>query len=532
VVKNPDGTPIRLTTYKDVTEKREADIRHRALEALLRDAIESISEGFVIYDAEDRLVLCNEAYRRLYPEAAGLMVPGTRFEEVLRSALKQGRYRDAIGREEEWLAERMRARREFSGPFEAQWADGRWMLISERRTSSGGIAGLRVDITALKRVQQSLRDSQDRLDRTQRIAHIGTVERNLRSGTVVWSDETYRIFGVDQSSYSPSADNLIGFIHPEDRSLMIDVLRRSNHQEHAGSSVKFRIVRPDGEIRTTLAQAHVAHDDAGKPLYISIAMMDITDKEQASQRQLELETQLRHSEKLTALGTLAGGIAHDLNNTLVPIQALSKLVMEEFPAEASARGDLETIYQASIQARDLVRQILAFSRKQEIINEPTDIAARVREALQMLRASVPATIEIVDRIAPVPSILADGTQLQQVIVNLVTNSAHAIGDKYGRVTVTLDEVPGEPGAPLFIRLSVADTGCGVSPEIVHRMFEPFFTTKSVGEGTGLGLSVVHGIVTSHGGTIDVKSTPGEGTEFVILLPAKPAVESGVIAAVA
>src|SRR6185437_14841010 len=320
VVKNPDGTPIRLTTYKDVTEKREADMRHRALEALLRDAIESISEGFVIYDAQDRLVLCNEAYRKLYPEGAELMVPGTRFEDVLRSALKQGRYADAVGREEEWLAERLRARREFSGPFEAQWADGRWMLISERRTSSGGIAGLRVDITALKRVQQSLRDSQDRLDRTQRIAHIGTVERNLRSGTVVWSDETYRIFGVDQSSYSPSADNLIGFIHPEDRSLMIDVLRRSNRQEHAGSSVKFRIVRPDGEIRTTLAQAHVAHDDAGKPLYISIAMMDITDKEQASQRELELETQLRHSEKLTALGTLAGGIAHDLNNTLVPIQ--------------------------------------------------------------------------------------------------------------------------------------------------------------------------------------------------------------------
>src|SRR6185312_14423091 len=206
--RDPEGkSGMRLTTYKDITEKREADMRHRELEALLRDAIESISEGFVIYDKDDRLVLCNEAFRKLYPEAAELMVPGTRFEDVLRSALKQGRYPDAIGREEEWLAERMRARREFSGPFEAQWADGRWMLISERRTSSGGIAGLRVDITALKRVQQSLRDSQERLDRTQKIAHIGTVERNLRSGTVVWSDETYRIFGVDQSSYSPSADN-------------------------------------------------------------------------------------------------------------------------------------------------------------------------------------------------------------------------------------------------------------------------------------------------------------------------------------
>ena len=531
---NPDGTPaMRLTTYKDITEKREADMRHRELEALLRDAIESISEGFVIYDAEDRLVLCNEAYRKLYPEAAELMVPGTRFDDVLRSALKEGRYTDAIGREEEWLAERLRAHRELSGPFEAQWADGRWMLISERRTSSGGIAGLRVDITALKRVQQSLRDSQQRLDRTQKIAHIGTVERDLRTGAVVWSEETYRIFGLDPSNYTPSAENLLGCIHPDDRSLVLDVLRRSNNdQEQASKSVKFRILRPDSEIRSILAQAHVARDDTGKPLYISIAMMDITDKEQASLRQLELETQLRHSEKLTALGTLAGGIAHDLNNTLVPIQALSKLVMQELPADARSQSDLETIHQASIQARDLVRQILAFSRKQEIINEPTDIAARIRESLHILRASVPSTIEIADRIAPVQSILADGTQLQQVVINLVTNSAYAIGDNCGRVTVTLDEVPGEPGAPRFIRLSVADTGCGMSADVLHRMFEPFFTTKSVGEGTGLGLSVVHGIVTSHGGTIDVKSARGEGSEFIILLPAKPVDESGAIPAVA
>jgi PAS domain S-box-containing protein len=528
---NADGTPaMRLTTYKDITAQREADMRHRELEALLRDAIESISEGFVIYDAEDRLVLCNEAYRKLYPEAAELMVPGSRFEDILRSALKEGRYTDAIGREEEWLAERLGSR-ELTGPREAPWADGRWMLISERRTSTGGIAGLRVDITALKSVQQSLRDSQRRLDRTQNIAHIGTVERDLRTGAVVWSEETYRIFGVDPASYTPSAENLLGFVHPEDRSLVLEVLRR-NHREEASRSVKFRIVRPDGEVRSALAESHVAYDETGKPIYISVAMMDITEKEQATLRQLELETQLRHSEKLTALGTLAGGIAHDLNNTLVPIQALSKLAMHEVPAEARMHDDLETIYQASIQARDLVRQILAFSRKQEIINQPTDIAARVKESLQMLRASVPRTIEIVDRISPVQSILGDGTQLQQVVVNLVTNAAYAIGDKCGRVTVTLDEVPGEPGAPRCVRLSIADTGCGMSADIMHRMFEPFFTTKSVGEGTGLGLSVVHGIITSHGGTIDVKSTPGEGTEFIILLPAKPADEIGAIAAVA
>jgi PAS domain S-box-containing protein len=527
----PDGTAwARLATYKDITEQRAADMRQRELEALLRDAIESISEGFVIYDADDRLVLCNEAFQKLYPNSAERMVPGMRYEDILRGAAYDNR---TMPREdaEEWLAQRLRQHRELKEPVELQLEDGRWLFISERRTSSGGTAGLRIDITRMKEVQQSLRDSQKRLDRIQRIAQIGAVERDLRTNDVVWSDETYRIFGLDPKTYTPSAGNLLGFVHPEDRPVLLEVFRR-NHHEHANSSLKFRITRPNGEVRTIFSQADVAYDEAGQPLYISIAMMDITDKEEVIQRKAELERQLLHSEKLTALGTLAGGIAHDLNNTLVPIQALSKLAMRELPADGPARGDLETIYQASIQARDLVRQILAFSRKQEIINEPTDIAARMHEALQMLRASVPSTIEIVERITPIQAILADGTQLQQVIVNLVANGAHAIGDNCGRVTVTLDEVPGEAGGSRLIRLSVADTGSGMSPEIIHRMFEPFFTTKSVGEGTGLGLSVVHGIVTSHGGTIDVKSTPGQGTEFIILLPAKSVDEKSAVAAVA
>ena len=520
-----------LSTYKDITEQREADMRQRHLEALLCDAIESISEGFVIYDADDRLVLCNEAFRKLYPMSADRMVPGTRYEDILRGAAYEHLSMQPENAEE-WLAQRLRQHRELKEPVELQLQDGRWLFISERRTSSGGTAGLRVDITAMKRVQQSLRESQQRLDRTQQIAHIGTVERAVRSNVVVWSDETYRIFGVSPESYTPSFENLLGFVHPEDRERVLRVLRQHD-SEHQHSSLTYRIIRPSGEPRLVFCQADTTFDEAGKPLYISIAMMDITEKEQASQRQLELETQLGHSEKLTALGTLAGGIAHDLNNTLVPIQALSKLVMQEFPENTPTRGDLETIYQASIQARDLVRQILAFSRKQDMLNEPTDIAARVQEALQMLRASVPSTIEIVERIAPIEPILADGTQLHQVIVNLVANSAHAIGDHCGRVTVTLDEVPGDAETtPRLVRLSIADTGGGMSPEIMHRMFEPFFTTKSVGEGTGLGLSVVHGIVTGHGGTIDVKSTPGQGTEFIILLPARLVDESSAIAAVA
>ncbi|HEY3919651.1 MAG TPA: PAS-domain containing protein [Stellaceae bacterium] len=519
-----DGTPLeRLATYKDITDLAMSKAREHAAQALLRDAIESISEGFVIYDRDDRLVLCNEAYRSLYPENQKMLVPGTRLEDILRAALGNGRYPDAKGREEEWLAERMRHHREIGEALETQLDDGRWVLISERRTSNGGIAGLRIDVTALKRVQQSLRESQQRLDRTQRIAHIGTVERNLHTNAVVWSDETYRIFGVSRDSYAPTTDHLLAVVHPEDQTLLVAAFRRG-FNEHINTNIRFRIVRPDGEVRTLFSQADVTYDENNRPLYVSVAMMDITAQEAASQRQIDLETRLRHSEKLTALGTLAGGIAHDLNNILVPIQALSKLVMRELPPNAPAQADLENIHEASIQARDLVAEILAFSRKQEIVYEPTDVGAKVQDALQMLRVRLAPGIELVERLAPVPTILADTGRIQQVVVNLVTNAAQAIGDRGGRITVTVDDVPAAetPGNEHMIRLSVADTGCGMGEEILPRIFEPFFTTKTVGEGTGLGLSVAHGIVISHGGTIDVKSTPDKGTEFVILLPAKPA----------
>ncbi len=349
---------------------------------------------------------------------------------------------------------------------------------------------------------------------------------------MVWPDDTYRIFGASRDTYEPSAQNLLGILHPDDRGVLMQAFNRGVH-EHANGGIKFRIIRPNGEIRTVASQADTAYDEAGQPLYVSVAMMDVTDKEAAAKRQSELERQLRHSEKLTALGTLAGGIAHDLNNTLVPIQALSKLAMRGIPPDAPARADLDSIHQASLQARDLVRRILAFSRKQEIAKEPTDLGATVSAALHLLRATLPSTIELAETIAPVPSILADSGQIQQAVINLVTNAAHAIGTRVGRIAVAVE--PGNDESPdglNMIRIVVADTGCGMPEEVKHRMFEPFFTTKAVGEGTGLGLSAVHGIVADHGGTIDVDSAPGQGTRIAIMLPARREIDDDAIAAVA
>src|SRR6185437_7680495 len=240
--------------------------------------------------------------------------------------------------------------------------------------------------------------------------------------------------------------------------------------------------------------------------------VDITELKKSEKDRLELETQLHHSQKLEALGTLAGGIAHDLNNTLVPVVALSKTIAKLLDPASRAHGQAILIHQASLRATDLVKQIVAFSRKQTPEKRVFDLAGVARDTIKMMRASTPSTIRLETAVAPVPPMLGDPGQLHQVLLNLVTNAAQAIGAKPGRIQIGLVPV-GD-----LLCLTVADTGCGMDETTRARMFEPFFTTRAVNDGTGLGLSVVHGIVTSHGGRIDVHSQPDEGTEITIWLP--------------
>jgi MprA protease rhombosortase-interaction domain-containing protein len=480
-------------------------------DALLRDAVESMSEGFVIFDQDDRLVTCNDAYRTLYPKNAHLMVPGSRFIDILRAGIESGQSPDARGQEEEWIAKLMRERAVSAVPHEHRLDTGRWVLTSERRLRNGGIAGLRVDITALKQVQASLRESQMLLAQAQHVSRTGSVFRDFVTGKTEWSEELCRIFGVDHATFTPGPDRFLAMVHPEDRGRVIEAMR-SSEQGIRPVPLQYRIIRPDGQTRWVYREAEVLFSE-GKPAGRISTYKDITDRRVAEQHAAELEAQLRHSQKLEALGNLAGGIAHDLNNTLVPILALSKLAMKRFPEGSADYKDLDAIASAGGHARDLVKQVLAFSRKEQTVKREVDLAALVGEALKMLRASLPATIRIVEAIEPVPPIHADPTQLNQVVMNLVTNAAQAIGDRLGTVTVTV-----APAAEAAVRFSVADTGCGIEAADLDRVFEPFFTTKQVGQGTGLGLAVVHGIVTGHGGRIECRSKRGEGSEFMVTLP--------------
>jgi PAS domain S-box-containing protein len=266
--------------------------------------------------------------------------------------------------------------------------------------------------------------------------------------------------------------------------------------------------------------------------YVNAYGLDITERKKAEKEKIELELELSQKQKMDAIGTLAGGIAHDFNNILAAMQGYLELSFEDLPEDSPIRDNLEQILSCVNRATKLVKQILTFSRKdqgQQIQEkEPVQISSIVKEVLGMLRSSLPATIKISRKIQAESSIvLADPTQIHQILVNLCTNASHAMREEGGLLEVSLDDVNFESETKIwdehlmpgpYVKLSVRDTGCGMEKEVIERIFEPFFTTKGVNEGTGLGLSVVHGIIKSHDGAIAVSSTPGEGTTFEIYLP--------------
>ncbi len=242
----------------------------------------------------------------------------------------------------------------------------------------------------------------------------------------------------------------------------------------------------------------------------------------------ELETRIRQSQKIEAIGTLAGGIAHDFNNILGIIVGNAELALGKLSPEAPARRHLMAIQSASLRAKEMVLQLLRFSRKSEEVKKSLDLRPVIQEALGLLRATLPSNIEIRKQVAPdLPAVMADATQLHQLLINLCTNAHHAMEAGGGVLTVILDQqevgetdkLPEPLHSGPYLRIRVADTGAGIPPEIQDRIFDPYFTTKETGQGTGMGLSVVHGIVKDHGGAIWVESQAGQGSAFTILLPA-------------
>lgn len=290
---------------------------------------------------------------------------------------------------------------------------------------------------------------------------------------------------------------------------------------------KVRMRRKDGTLFWALMSFKKVTENHNRQIYLDGTIQDISQQIEAEKEKRELENQLRQSQKMETIGTLAGGIAHDFNNLLASIMGFSELALEDSQPDSIQHENLKCVLVAAQRAADLVGQILTFARQTDTEKTPIQLKHVLTEAMKLLRSTLPSTIRIKEEIISKSAVLATPTQMHQVIVNLCSNASHAMQESGGVLTIGLTDVEQnathiDPSTPVktgpFLKLTVADTGHGIAPEINDRIFDPYYTTKKPGEGTGIGLSVVQGIVRSHGGFITVDSEPGKGATFNVFLP--------------
>ncbi|VAX25921.1 hypothetical protein MNBD_NITROSPINAE02-441 [hydrothermal vent metagenome] len=337
--------------------------------------------------------------------------------------------------------------------------------------------------------------------------------------SIYHSPQCQAITGYSQEDFLVDSNLWFRLVHPEDREYVQEFIEEINCEAEM-KDIEYRIVHKDGQ--TIWVRNHVVPmcDSEGVAQRVDGMVHDVTERKRTAD-------QLAQSEKLVAVGQLAGGIAHDFNNILMSILGFARLAQRSLPADGQIWKNLGQIIIAGTRAKDLVQQILAFSRKDQKAPAAVNLRALIEEALKLLRASIPSNIKIKRKLTSSDgSVLADPTQLHQVIMNLCTNAEYAMRETGGSLSISLDLVeptedilsPHRLIAGKYFRLTVGDTGSGIPADVLSHIFEPFFTTKGVGEGTGMGLSVVHGIVTSAGGAISVISEPDNGTEFTVYLP--------------
>lgn len=400
------------------------------------------------------------------------------------------------------------------------------LFSSEILEMKGGSHVLSIlhDITERRHAENAFRESQAELLEAKKIARIGIWRLNIPSNTLRWSEGFAQIHGRGIDWSGGKLGDYLDVIHPEDRNgVEQNILRIIS----SGTALTFdyRITLPSGESRWMNAKVDVLRSENDRPSRARGIVQDINDR-------VLLEARLRQSQKLDAVGQLAGGIAHDLNNILGVIMGQIGMAMEDIPQRHPAQKRLDAVKNATQRGADLVRRIvnLISPRLPEGgVIHPREV---VTELIAFVRASLPAMLTIrADLDEDIPSVRGDSTQLYQVLMNLATNAAHAMENRsdgtlrFELKTVQIDADTAATSADLreglYVRISVSDNGHGMDRATLERVFEPFFTTKPAGKGTGLGLAMVHGIIRSHRGAVTVYSEVDKGTTFHVYLPASP-----------
>ncbi|HKP60814.1 MAG TPA: PAS domain S-box protein [Polyangiales bacterium] len=416
------------------------------------------------------------------------------------------------------------------------WIEGRGSLHRDADGKPLRMTGTVVDITARKQAEAELRSANQALHASEAV--LRQFIKHSPAAVAMFDTEMRYLHVAERwlTDYRLEGRDIIGKSHYEIFPDLPEEWKEVHRRVLSGSIERCdeaMFPRTDGKVDWLQWEVRPWRKAGGEIGGLIMFTQMITERKRVEAEVRALQEQKRQAQKLEALGTLAGGIAHDFNNILGAIVAFTEAAKFDRADDPGLHEHLDQVLKASSRATELVRQILSFSRQQPQERKPTQLARVVAEALALLRATLPSTIEIAQELASdLPDTLVDAGQMHQVIMNLATNAAHAMRGR-GQLRVTLDRFALAPGAAgphpelrpgEYLRLVTSDTGHGMDEVTRHRIFDPFFTTKPTGEGTGLGLAVVHGIVSEYGGVITVSSEPGKGASFEIYLPALQASE--------